>query len=226
MLVDSVGLEIHFRFENDKLLLLTLGVWTGKVVLFEVVLEGRIVTIIVRLPGVSPITDEAPLVLHAAVVVELVVVVKAFAAKAAHRMALEAGLIGRAGLVIAATHVLLELAISEQLVLVRENLLITGTEIAHSFLVDRFDMAMEVWPAKPRKVAISIGTVVPQKENCVPNNVFVGVFDADIAVGRSEVLLGIVVEFLLGIIGEDHIRRRCLGQGSGQPDGTMNSVAP
>jgi hypothetical protein len=161
MLIDPVSLQVHFRFENDKLLLLTLCVGTGEVVLLEVIFEGRIVTIVVRLPGVPPITDEAPLVLHAAMVVELVVIVKAFAAEAAHRMALETSLIGCAGLVVAATHMLLKLAIGKELVLVRENLLVTGTEIAHSFLVHRFDMAMEVRPAKPRKVAISIGTVVP-----------------------------------------------------------------
>lgn len=51
--------------------------------------------------------------LHAAVLVELVVIVEALAAEAAERVALEARLVGGAGLIVAATHVLLELTVGE-----------------------------------------------------------------------------------------------------------------
>lgn len=85
--------------------------------------------------------------LHAAVLKQLVVVVEALAAETAQRVALEARLISGAGLVVAMAHVLLQLLIAEELMLVGEDLFVTGAEIAHALVVRRFDVSMEISPA-------------------------------------------------------------------------------
>lgn len=82
-------------------------------VLLEVLLQGVVVLVVVRLSGILSITDEAALVLHAAMLIELVAVVEALAAEAAERMAAETGLVSSAGLVVAMAHVLFELALGK-----------------------------------------------------------------------------------------------------------------
>lgn len=152
--------------------------------------------------------------LHAAVLKQLVVVVEALAAETAQRVALEARLVGGAGLVVAVAHVLLQLLIAKQLMLVGEDLFVAGAEIAHALVMRRFDVAMEVGPAKAGKVARLVGTVVSQQEDGVADNVFVCVLDADVGVGGGEVLVGVVFKPRLGIVGEDDIGCRRLYKSS------------
>lgn len=94
--------------------------------------------------------------------------------------------------------------------LVREDLLVTGAEITHAHLVRRFYVTMQVGPSQSGKVAGRVGTVVSEQKHRVANNVFFGIFDADIIVSGGDVLVGVVLEALLGIIGEDDKRSRCL----------------
>lgn len=73
--------------------------------------------------------------LHAAVLKQLVVVVEALAAEAAQRVALEARLVGGAGLVVAVAHVLLQLLVAKELVLVGKDLFVAGAEVAHALVM-------------------------------------------------------------------------------------------
>lgn len=83
MLADLVRLEVHFRVEDHKLLLETLPVITQKVVFPKVHFQCVVVQIIMWLSRVSPVTEEAPLVLVAAVLVELISIIEALATEVA-----------------------------------------------------------------------------------------------------------------------------------------------
>ena len=63
VLRELVGLEIHVRLEDDKLLLHALFVTAEEVVVPKVLLQLIVVSVIVGRPGVPPIADEAALVL-------------------------------------------------------------------------------------------------------------------------------------------------------------------
>lgn len=206
MLSKVMRLHIQFRLKDDKLLLQTSPVRAQKVVLLKVLLQLFIVEEIMGLSRVSAITEKASLVLHAAVFKQLIVVIETFAAEAAQGVALEARLIGSARLVVAVAHVLLQLLVGEQLVLVGEYFLVAGAEVAHALAMRRLDMAMQIGPAQAGKVARLVWTVVSQQEDGVTDNVLVCVLDADAAVGGGEVLVCVVFESLFGIVGEDDKR--------------------
>jgi hypothetical protein len=116
-------------------------------ILLEVFLERVVVEVIVWMSRVPSVADEASFVLHPTVLVQLIVVVEPFSAEAAERMALETGLVRGAGLVVAMTHVLLQLTVSKKLVLVREYPLVTSAEIAHALAVGGLDMTVQIRPA-------------------------------------------------------------------------------
>lgn len=212
MLGEVVRLHVQLRLKDDKLLLHAPAVRAQEVILFKVPLQLLIVEEVVGLPRVSPVADEAALVLHAAVLKQLVVVVEALAAEAAQRVALEARLVGGAGLVVAVAHVLFQLLVAKELVLVGEDLFVAGAEVAHALVMGGLDVAMEVGPAKAGKVAGAVGAVVAQQQDGVADDVLVGVLDADVGVGGGEVGVGVVFEALLGVVGEDDIGRWCLEQ--------------
>lgn len=74
--------------------------------------------------------------LHTTMIVKLVVVVKPLSTEAAQGVTFEAGLIRGTRLVVTAAHMFLKLAVGEELVLVGEDLLVSGTQVAHAFFVD------------------------------------------------------------------------------------------
>ena len=51
--------------------------------------------------------------------------------------------------------------------LVGEDLLVPRTEIAHDLMMHRFDMAMQVRPAKTGHITARVRTVIPQEKNRV-----------------------------------------------------------
>lgn len=72
-------------------------------------------------------------------------------------------------------------------------------------------MAVEVGPSQTCKVAGLVGAVVSQEEDGVADNVFVGVLDANVGVCGGDVLVGVVLEALLGVVGKDDEGGRSLG---------------
>lgn len=143
--------------------------------------------------------------LHAAVLVELVVVVEALAAEAAQRVALEARLVGRAGLIVAAAHMLLELAIGKELMLVGKDLFAARAQVAHALPVCRLDVTVKVGPAQAGKVARGIGAVVSEEKDRVTDNVLVGVLDANVGVDGGEIGGFVVLEFLFCVVCKDDV---------------------
>jgi hypothetical protein len=83
-----------------------------------------------------------------------------------------------------------------------ENPLITSAQITHALLVSRFDVAVQIGPAKTGKVARRFGAVVSQKKHSVTDNILVRILDTDVAVGSSDVFFRILLETLLGVVGE------------------------
>jgi hypothetical protein len=97
-------LQIHVRLENDKLFLQAFPVKAKKVVFLEVLFQGIIVQVVMGLPRVPAITDEASFVFITAMLVKFIIIIESFSAKAAERMSLEPGLINRAWEVVSTPH--------------------------------------------------------------------------------------------------------------------------
>jgi hypothetical protein len=78
---------------------------------------------------------------------QLVVIIETLAAETTKRVALETRLVSSAWLVVTVSHMLLQLLIAEQLMLVSEDLFVASAEIAHALLMRRPSMSMEIGPA-------------------------------------------------------------------------------
>lgn len=206
MLGELMGLEIHVRLEDDKFLLHALFVVADEVVTLEMQLQLVVVTVVVRYPRVPAIADEAPLVLVATVLKQLVAVVKPFAAEAAQRMPLEPRGVAVVLFGFSELHMVAQLFIRVHLVLVGEDLLVPRTQVAHLLVVDGADMAVEVGPAETSKVAGGFGTVVPKQQHRVADNVFAGIPDTDVLVRRGHIAALVVFVLLGGVVGEDDVR--------------------
>jgi hypothetical protein len=53
--------------------------------------------------------------------------------------------------------------------------------------MSRFDMAVQIGPAKTGEVARRFGAVISQKKHGVANNILFRILDTDVAVGSSNV---------------------------------------
>jgi hypothetical protein len=135
MFLEAVRLEVQLGLKHHKLLVQAFAIGAYVMVLFEVLLQGIVVEVVMRLSRISSIADEATLMLHATVFVQFVIVVEALAAETAQGVALEARLVGSAGLIVTTPHVLLQLLVGKELVFVRKDLFISSAEVAHSFPV-------------------------------------------------------------------------------------------
>lgn len=165
---DLVCLEVNLGLKDDKLLLETFPVRTKEVVISEVNFQLIVVPIVDRLrPLASTVADVASLMLLSAMRVQLIVTIEAFPAETTFWMTSKATLIDSTGMVVAELLVSPQLRIGEELVLVREDLLVPCAKVAHDLLVHRPDMMMEVRPAETSNIAVLIRTVEAQKQHCV-----------------------------------------------------------
>jgi hypothetical protein len=210
VLAKLVGLEVHLRLEHDKLLLETLAVRAHVVLLLEVVLKRVVVQVVVRLARVATVAEEATLVLVPAVLVQFVAVVETGAAKAAQRVAPEAGLVDGAGLVVAVAHVLGELLVGKHVVLVGKHLLVASAQVAHFLVVLALDVAVQVLPAETGKVAFGVGAVIAEQQDGVAYDVLAGIPNANVIVGASNLGVGVFLETLRCVVGENDKRGGCL----------------
>jgi hypothetical protein len=65
----------------------------------------------------------------------------------------------------------------EKLMFVRENFLVSCTEIAHDLAMLRLDMSMEIWPAEARYITVPIRAIVPEQKYGILKDDFLLVFD-------------------------------------------------
>jgi hypothetical protein len=210
MLAQAVSLEVEFSLEDNKLLFQALPVIAHEVVSLEVLLEGIVVHIVVWLPRVTTVADEAAFVFVSAVLVELVIIIETSTAEAAEWMSTEACLVGSARLIIATPHMLRQLPISEHIMLVCEDLFVASAQVAHLLVVDGTNMPVEVLPTEAGKVAIWIRAVVAQEEDCVPNDILASIANADIIVGACNVGVGILLVALIRVVRKNDKRCICL----------------
>ena len=146
-------LEVHLGIKYDEFLFHAFSIIAQEVISFEVFFKGVVVHVVMGVSRVPTITNEAALVFHAAVLVQLVVIVKSFTTETAQWVALEARLVGSTRLVVSMPHVLLKLFLSEELMLVREHLLVPSAQVAHTLTVSGLHMTVEIRPAESSEVA-------------------------------------------------------------------------
>lgn len=136
-------LEIHLGIEYNELLFQTFLVRTHEMILAEMELKSIVVEIVLRLSSTVPsITYVAALVSVATMCVELVVTIEALSAETALGVALETGLVYCTGVVVAVLLMLAKLGRGKKLMLVGEDLLVAGAQIAHGLVMDALDVSM------------------------------------------------------------------------------------
>lgn len=202
-----MSLQIHLRVEYHELLLLALGVEAGMMIFVEMPLQRVVVLVVLRILAAGPsIAQMASLVLLSAVRVELVVAIESPPTEAALRMALEPALIDRAGVIVTELLVFPQLILREELMLVREDLLVPRAQVAHYPLMRAPNMAMQVRPAHARDIARRVRAVVPEQEEGIFEDLGLLVCDAQIVVLLEEVGRFVLLVSLLILICEDHRR--------------------
>jgi hypothetical protein len=97
----------------------------------------------------------------------------------------------------------------EELMLVCEDLLVPGTQVAHDLLVLRPNVTVKVRPAQASFVAARIRAVVAQKYNSVLKYLLLLVAYAHVSVVPEELISLVVLESLFCIIREDNCRCFC-----------------
>lgn len=126
-----MSLKIHLRFKDYKFLLQALFVHTQEMISAEVVLQCVVIDKVLLLPAVRPaVADMASFMPVATMCVKFVVSVEALSAKSALGVSLEAALLEATRLVIAVLLVSPKLRVREEFMFMREDLLVSSTEVA------------------------------------------------------------------------------------------------
>lgn len=135
--------EINLGIKDDKLLLKTFRVWTQKVILAEVELEGVVVQIVLRpKSSISSVANVTSLVLVSTMCEQLVISIESYSTEATFWMPFEAALIYSSWIIVTELLVFPQVFFREQLMLVCENLLVSRAKVAHDFVMDRLDVTM------------------------------------------------------------------------------------
>jgi hypothetical protein len=135
--------------------------------------------------------------------VQFVIPIKSLSAEATLGMSLEPTLVNRSGIIIAEFLMFFQFIGCKQVVLMRENLLISCTEVTHNLVMQSLDVLMKIRPSKASNVAFLIGAVISQKQNSVFKNVWLFVFDPESVILSHKVCIREIFVSFRGIIGED-----------------------
>lgn len=209
MLFDLVSFQVHGGIEDDELLLHALGVGAWKVIPVEVLLQRVVVNKVSRVVSTGmPVAQVAALVSISTVSEQLILAIESLSAKATLRMTLKTTLVDSSWVVVTLPLVFPKLLLGEQLVLVRENLLIPGTQVAHDLLMCSPYVSMQIWPSQTCNIAARVWTVVPKQNHCVLEDLLLLVADTHVIVPEMKVRWYIFLELLLRFVCEDH--RCCL----------------
>jgi len=163
VLLELMCLEIHLGRKDDEFLLQALSIHTHEMILLKMVLERIVVDVIMRIPAIRSVAEEASLMLLPTMHIKLVIPVEPLPTEAAQWMALETTLVDCSWIIISLRHMLLQLLIRKQVMLVREYLLISRAEITHLLVVDSAHMTMQVRPSSNGDIAVWIRAVVVQE---------------------------------------------------------------
>lgn len=145
-------------------------------------------------------------VLLATVLIELVITIESLTTKAAFWMTPETALINGSRMVITELCMPPKLPKGKELMLMGEDFLVASTKITHQLAMLLFDMVMEMRPSQACDIAVSIGTVVPQKKDGVFEDDIFLILDPEGSVRSYKVRHGKLFVFLRSIVGEYHIR--------------------
>lgn len=202
--------EVHLRLKNVRLIRLAFGIQADKMSIGKVLLEFLVIEVVLRIAAAVPsITDMTSLMPLPTMSIEFVVPIKSLFAESTVWMALEARLVDCTWVIITKSLMLAEFCISKQFVFMGEDLLVSGTEITHHFLV-RLDVAVEIGPSQASYIAVFIRTVVSQEKDRIFEDDILFVFDTQVVVNLDKVGVGEILEPLLGIVGKYHKWRLCL----------------
>jgi hypothetical protein len=145
---ELMSLQVHFRIEDDKLLLQALLIRADKVVLSEVHLEGVVIDVVLRVSAtIAAITQVAAFVAVTAMREQFIVAVEALTTETTLGMTLETRLVLGTRDVVSMFFVPAQVLDGEEVVFVGKDLFVAGAEIAHLFVVDTLDVTVQIWPA-------------------------------------------------------------------------------
>jgi lysylphosphatidylglycerol synthetase-like protein (DUF2156 family) len=148
MSFELMSLQIHFRVEDDKLLLQALLIRADEMVFSEMHLEGVVIDIVLRVSAtIAAITQVAAFVAVTAMREQFIIAVEALTTETTLGMTLETRLILGARDVVSMLFVPTQVLDGEEIVFMGKDLFVAGAEIAHLFVVDTLDVTVQIWPA-------------------------------------------------------------------------------
>ena len=100
---------------------------------------------------------------------------------------------------------LLQCRLREELMLMGEYFLVPRAEIAHSLVMCRSDMVVQMGPAKASDIAASVWTIVPKKKEGIVVDIIVCIPDTQCFIHVCEVAIGKIFVSFGGIVGEDEV---------------------
>jgi len=203
-----MSFEINLGIENDKLLLETFRIWTHKMVFAEVNLQSVVIDVVLWAEStISPVANMASFVLVTTMREQLVISIEPHSTEATFRMSLESALIDSSRVIVAKLFMLFELLLREQFMLVGEDFLVPRAKIAHDLMMHSPYVAVQVWPTQTSNITTGVGTVVPQQQDRVFEDLGILVADAEVIVFLREVARHKIFVSLGCVVGEnDQIR--------------------
>jgi hypothetical protein len=143
-----MSLQVHFRIEDDKLLLQALLIRADEMVLSEMHLDSIVIDIVLRVSAtITAITQVTTLVAVTAMREQLIIAVEALTTEATLGMALETGLVLGTRDVVSVLFVPTQVLDGEEVVFVGKDLFVAGAQITHLLVVDTLDVTVQIGPA-------------------------------------------------------------------------------
>ena len=129
-------LQIHFRLEDDELLLQAFLIGAHEMVTPKVLLQRTVIDVILLLAAPTPsIADMTSFMFVPTVNVQLIVSIESLSTETAFRMPLETALVDSARMIISEFLMLAQLLRGEELMLMGEDFLISRAQIAQDLVV-------------------------------------------------------------------------------------------
>lgn len=136
MVFQLMRLQIHLRPEDDELLLQAFLVGAHEMVTPKVLLQRVVVDVILLLAAPTPsIANMASLMFVPTMNVQFIVPIESLSTETAFWMSLEAALVDSARMIISKLLMLAQLLWSEELMLMGEDFLIPGAQIAQNLVM-------------------------------------------------------------------------------------------
>jgi len=210
MLFQLMSLQIQLRSKDDMFILQAFPLQTNVMILPVMGGQSFEVHVILWRPDSQLLTDTASLMLAATMLIKLIITIEPLVAKSADRVTLESTLIHGSRVVVPFPHVLRQLGISVEFMLMREDFLVPRAQITNLLMMYTLNVSMQIRPAQAGNITVSIWAIVSQENQSVVSNAIILVSNANIVITARNICFRELLIAFRSIVGENHNWSWCL----------------